>query len=268
MLAPSLENAGSWAPSKTQVSDIELQSSVTRNTGQRKQALPGRPLRARSPGLRAAESRLRGSTNCPGHLCSLPSLACPAPPPKPTVGSPGGKPVQDPQGQPLVHNGSEREILTKRYQAEGKETRRWVETGVAMRLWGIRSFFITKCNKNHQAGPVRRRVPRDRVRCKEPSWRGEAGPKPLRSGTIFTTQMELFRWFQARVMGYRVWKGHLWGSAWRRWHLHMAVFLAFSWSPSSSFSSSSSPKLLSPSFVAFFFSFSFSSVFSLLLSLL
>lgn len=56
---------------------------------------------------------------------------------------------------------------------------------------------------------------------------------------------------------------HLWGSAWRRWagNLHMAVILVFSWYLGSSFSSSSRPKLLSPSFLAF-------SSFSLLPSLL
>lgn len=84
--------------------------------------------------------------------------------------------MQVPKRQPLAHNGSERGILTKRYQAEGKETRRRVEAGGAMRLWGLGGFFMTKCKKNHQAGPVGKGVHRDRGRCKEPSWRVKQVP--------------------------------------------------------------------------------------------
>lgn len=46
------------------------------------------------------------------------------------------------------------EFLVKRYQAEGKETRQWVEAGGAMRLWGLGSFSTTKGKKNHQAGQL------------------------------------------------------------------------------------------------------------------
>lgn len=90
-------------------------------------------------------------------------------------------------------------------------------------------------------------------------------------------QMKSLCWLHVQVIASRAWKWHLWGAAWRwwLWSLHMAVFLTFSSSWGSSFSSSSSPKLLSPFFLDFlssafllllvFFSFSF---FSFLPSLL
>lgn len=48
------------------------------------------------------------------------------------------------------------EVLAKRDQAEGKETRQWVEAGGVMILWGLGSFSITKYKKNHQAEQIRK----------------------------------------------------------------------------------------------------------------
>lgn len=46
------------------------------------------------------------------------------------------------------------EVLAKRYQAEEKETRQWVEAGGVMILGGLGSFSTTKYKKNHQAEQI------------------------------------------------------------------------------------------------------------------
>lgn len=106
----------------------------------------------------------------------------------------------------------------------------------------------------------------DHITHKDPFLRGEGWSQASSFRTLYSQpQMESLQWLQLQVIASRVWKGHLWGAAWRQRlrSFHMAVFLTCSWSLSSSFSSSSSPKLLSPSFLAFFSS-SFFPFFSLL----
>ena len=99
----------------------------------------------------------------------------------------------------------------------------------------------------------------DHITHKDPSLRWEGWSQASSFRTLYSQpQMESLQWLQVQVIASRVWKGHLWGAAWRQRlrSLHMAMFLTISWSLRSSFSSSSSPKFLSPSFSAFF-SFSF-----------
>lgn len=99
---------------------------------------------------------------------------------------------------------------------------------------------------------VRKEVRKAHARSTQrPSW--GAGQVPRLFIRYLQLCVELLWWLHVQIIAYTVWKGHLWTAAWRKWvpSLHMAVFVTFPSSLDSSFSSSSSPKFLSPSFSAF-----------------